>query len=283
MSSTPPLESDPTVDSSSSVLVPTPTVDSSIVVVENEEEEDLKYGFKRDEMYKDKFPIKSDEYDRHVFLSYKTASSWPPRVEDQSYDPLPSLFADSFKSNKSQIGKYAGNVIVFGAGSDGKVKGHWYGYVTPDDVPLLLDQHIGKGEVVEHLWRGEVCHPYEEKAEETEQKPKESDGVSLPNGTHFEKTEGETQGSSPKGMRQNGGGCCQGANGGTCCQDDSVELENKVAGKKPREGNGVCTRGVDKVSSWMGKLDQADAYTAVGVIGAVATVAVAYSIYRRSG
>lgn len=28
-----------------------------------------------------------------------------------------------------------------------------YGYVTPDDVPELLDKHIGKGEIVERLWR----------------------------------------------------------------------------------------------------------------------------------
>lgn len=28
-----------------------------------------------------------------------------------------------------------------------------YGYVTPDDVPILLEQHIGKGEVVGYLWR----------------------------------------------------------------------------------------------------------------------------------
>ena len=28
-----------------------------------------------------------------------------------------------------------------------------YGYVTPDDVPELLDQHIAKGEIIERLWR----------------------------------------------------------------------------------------------------------------------------------
>ena len=28
-----------------------------------------------------------------------------------------------------------------------------YGYVTPDDVPELLDRHIGKGELIERLWR----------------------------------------------------------------------------------------------------------------------------------
>eukprot|EP00268_Persea_americana_P063334 TRINITY_DN8209_c0_g1_i2.p1 TRINITY_DN8209_c0_g1~~TRINITY_DN8209_c0_g1_i2.p1 ORF type:complete len:331 (-),score=56.15 TRINITY_DN8209_c0_g1_i2:362-1354(-) len=55
----------------------------------------------------------------------------------------------------SHIGghKYAGNVIIFCPNTDGEVTGHWYGYVTPDDVPILLEQHIGKGEVVGYLWR----------------------------------------------------------------------------------------------------------------------------------
>lgn len=30
---------------------------------------------------------------------------------------------------------------------------HRYGYVAPEDVPLLLEQHIGKGEIVDWLWR----------------------------------------------------------------------------------------------------------------------------------
>jgi hypothetical protein len=28
-----------------------------------------------------------------------------------------------------------------------------YGYVVPDDVPVLLHKHIGQGEVVDRLWR----------------------------------------------------------------------------------------------------------------------------------
>ncbi|KAK8939312.1 hypothetical protein KSP40_PGU004605 [Platanthera guangdongensis] len=32
------------------------------------------------------------------------------------------------------------------------VEGEWYGYVGPDDVPALLEQHIGKGEIIDHLW-----------------------------------------------------------------------------------------------------------------------------------
>ncbi|WVZ14668.1 hypothetical protein V8G54_012234 [Vigna mungo] len=33
------------------------------------------------------------------------------------------------------------------------VGGHKYGYVTPDDVPALLDRQIAKGEVIQKLWR----------------------------------------------------------------------------------------------------------------------------------
>jgi len=37
---------------------------------------------------------------------------------------------------------YAGNLIIYGPNADGEVIGHWYGYVTLDDVPILLDQHF---------------------------------------------------------------------------------------------------------------------------------------------
>ncbi|XAR56807.1 hypothetical protein NMG60_11037411 [Bertholletia excelsa] len=58
----------------------------------------------------------------------------------------------------SHIGghKYAGNVIIFGPSIGGEVTGHWYGYVAPDDVTILLEQHIGKGEIVDFLWRGQM-------------------------------------------------------------------------------------------------------------------------------
>ncbi|KAH9331460.1 hypothetical protein KI387_003568, partial [Taxus chinensis] len=58
----------------------------------------------------------------------------------------------------SHIGghKYAGNIMIYGPNADGQVTGHWYGYVTPDDAPILLDQHIGKNEIVDRLWRGQM-------------------------------------------------------------------------------------------------------------------------------
>lgn len=46
----------------------------------------------------------------------------------------------------SHIGghNYAGNLITFNDGPDGKIMGHWYGCVTRNDVLTLLDQHIDK-------------------------------------------------------------------------------------------------------------------------------------------
>jgi hypothetical protein len=33
------------------------------------------------------------------------------------------------------------------------VLGFRYGYVTPEDVPEILEKHIGLGQVVDRLWR----------------------------------------------------------------------------------------------------------------------------------
>lgn len=190
-----------------------------------------------------------------------------------------------FVSPCSHIGghKYAGNVIIFGPNADGKVMGHWYGYVTPEDVPVLLEQHIGKGEVVERLWRGEVCQPQEEKKQELDLKPQQSNGVPYPNGTDLENNSEEFHESVSEGKMENGGSCCQGANGFTCCKDDKVVFDENVTENKPRGGSTKCANGVEKISAWMGRLEQPDILVGVAVIGAVASIAVAYSIYRRSG
>jgi hypothetical protein len=50
----------------------------------------------------------------------------------------------------------AGNVIIFSSNAKGELLGHGYGYVVPDDVPVLLHKHIGQGEVVDHLWKGQM-------------------------------------------------------------------------------------------------------------------------------
>lgn len=67
------------------------------------------------------------------------------------------------------------------------------------------------------------------------------------------------------------GGCCQGVNGSSCCREGGVDEK------------GAQTMAPSKFSSWIESLEQRDVLTAAAVVGAVATVAIAYSAYRRSG
>uniref|UniRef100_A0A5B7AWU2 Uncharacterized protein n=2 Tax=Davidia involucrata TaxID=16924 RepID=A0A5B7AWU2_DAVIN len=106
---------------------------------------------------------------------------------------------------------------------------------------------------------------YTEKAEKEDKKK-------LPNGKDVKKSKKPPQESSIQ-EKENVTSCCQGANGFSCCKDGSLEEETKkVHGK----------RGLGRLSCWMGKWEQSDVLAAVAVVGAVATVAVAYSFYRRS-
>ncbi|XP_010528220.1 PREDICTED: altered inheritance of mitochondria protein 32-like [Tarenaya hassleriana] len=145
--------------------------------------------------------------------------------------------------------KYAGNLIIFSSDSARNVSGHWYGYVTPDDVPELLDQHIAKGEIVQRIWRGQMGRPAGETAKGEEQ--------NLANGNSIEGSNGLT------------GGCCQGVNGVSCCQGENPEPAKKKETCKP--------------PGWFRSLEKDEVFLAAAVVGAVATVAVAYSFYRRSG
>ncbi|KAM2152773.1 hypothetical protein EV1_044476 [Malus domestica] len=86
----------------------------------------------------------------------------------------------------------------------------------------------------------------------------------------------------------NGGeSCCQGANsnGFTCCKEVSLEQNNGSEEKKVKETRESCARkdALGKLSSLIGNWEQSDVLAAAAVVGAVATVAVAYSFYRRSG
>ncbi|KAL3636643.1 hypothetical protein CASFOL_018942 [Castilleja foliolosa] len=160
----------------------------------------------------------------------------------------------------SHIGghKYAGNVIIFSANPDGKVAGNWYGYVTPSDVLELLEKQIGKGEVIDRIWRGQMGALVKE-AEQVEE-PKPADVII--NEKQPEETINEEN-------MENVQSCCQGVKGFSCCRAETVK-------KKPVN----CElRGL---SSWMEKFEQRQVLTTVAVVGALATVAVAYGFYRRA-
>ncbi|KAI4348203.1 hypothetical protein L6164_008956 [Bauhinia variegata] len=167
----------------------------------------------------------------------------------------------------SHIGghKYAGNLIIYSPGPDGKIMGHWYGYVTPNDVPELLDQHIAKGEVIQRLWRGQMGPSVEE--------GKGTDAQKLPNVVDTSKTEKNLS------NNENVGGCCQGVNGVSCCRSASFEQSNGTA--ETAEANKKQGRKM----SWPGsvKLNERHILTGVAICGAVVAVSVAYKFYRRSG
>ncbi|KAA0037587.1 altered inheritance of mitochondria protein 32-like [Cucumis melo var. makuwa] len=178
----------------------------------------------------------------------------------------------------SHIGghKYAGNLIIYQPGTDGKTTGHWYGYVTPEDLSELFEQHIAKGEVVERLLRGQMGTNPEEVQKEGEQK--------LPNGEDSKESKVEIKENGNQSKVETVASCCQGSNGFTCCRDESSGKSSSIEEKSKEISNDeqVPTT-ASKFSCWTGKWEQSEILTAVAVVGAVATVAVAYSIYRRSG
>lgn len=90
----------------------------------------------------------------------------------------------------------------------------------------------------------------------------------LTNGEHANKIEKSIESASVN-REENVTGCCQGLNGVSCCSFSSPAQNNKTKGSK------IC-------KNWP-TLKESDVLTAVGVLGAVAAVAVVYKLYRRSG
>ncbi|CAJ1963853.1 unnamed protein product [Sphenostylis stenocarpa] len=183
-------------------------------------------------------------------------------------------------SSCSHIGgsKYAGNVIIFGSSINREVTGHLYGYVTPDDVPLLFRQHIIAGEIFDSLWRGQIG------LSEDEQKKKQEQRLQV-NGAR--NLEGSTVASR---CQTDGESCCQDNEDSCCCQNDVLEERRELSANKNRENLNVLCRmnkgkGVSgKFSSmptWLDSWEQEDTYAALAVVCAAVSVAIAYSCYKQ--
>ncbi|GLT36745.1 hypothetical protein SLA2020_111050 [Shorea laevis] len=202
----------------------------------------------------------------------------------------------------SHIGghKYAGNVIIFGSNVNGEINGHWYGYVTPDDVPLLLERHIGKGEIVDWLWRGQMGLSEEEQKKFQELRLQVNGETNI-DGRSVEETQGQVAGEKiPACTSQTEGtGCCQGDEI-SCCQnpvvpekvDDwdaqssAVKLPlEKKGGKKLisqiNSGKGAYVRKVCATPTWFESWERDDTYAALAVVLAAMSVAVAYGCYKQ--
>lgn len=127
-----------------------------------------------------------------------------------------------------------------------------------------------------------LAFPTEDSQKVAEEKLLENGGTAFANGTILEKGEKEESQASAEGgdMVKDAGSCCQGPNGVSCCKDGNVEDTTNV--KKAAEG--VKTSCQERLSAWMnGEFEQNEVYAGLAVVSAVATIAVAYSIYRRSG
>ncbi|KAM1276336.1 hypothetical protein ACFX13_029572 [Malus domestica] len=204
----------------------------------------------------------------------------------------------------SHIGghKYAGNVIMFGSNCNRKVSGHWYGYVAPEDVPVLLEQHVGKGEIVDWLWRGQMGLS-EEQQKESQERRLQLNGETNVGKTTTELTQPKERGMNTSVCRSQIeiGGCCQ-ENGNSCCQNatlmeniNSPDLneiaakptaaEKKKSSRKPlsrmNSGKGASTRKVCAVPTWFQTWEREDTYAAVAVVCAAVSVAVAYKCYKQ--
>lgn len=178
--------------------------------------------------------------------------------------------------------KYAGNVIIFSSDAKGEVTGHWYGYVVPDDVPVLLHQHIVQGEVVNPLWRGQMGLSEEQQKQTLELR-------TMTNGAKETGTDGVS--CNPTAA----GGCCQGNGGFSCCQtnqkdetqDKSVaaEVNQKSSEKESDKDSGAGSKKGHVRScpmpTWFETWERADTYAALSVVAAAATVFVAFRVYKN--
>jgi hypothetical protein len=197
----------------------------------------------------------------------------------------------------SHIGghKYAGNVIVFGSSITGEVTGHWYGYVMPEDVPGLLEQHIEKGKIVDWLWRGQMG------LSEEEQRKAQELRLEANGGTHISRIRTTTQvkeepaqttdiitNNTECASHLQVNGCCQ-TNGTTsaststpCCQsltkcnDDKSKKSSKKQTMRKNSVRKVCA-----MPTWFDSWEHEDTYAVVAVLSAAASISVAYSCFKQ--
>ncbi|PKA48347.1 hypothetical protein AXF42_Ash020439 [Apostasia shenzhenica] len=192
--------------------------------------------------------------------------------------------------------KYAGNVIIFSSSVDGEVTGHWYGYVTPEDVTLLLERHIVKGEIIDHLWRGQMGLKEDDQRNKAQELRQQMDG-------EIQKKNFNNPGQATEaavyanGISNAAAGCCQGAASSSCCQNGSLvensqnhhaksakEQENQqtVPRQRSREGKPKSSnKRICAKPSWFESWEREDTYAALAVVAAIASIAVAYSCYRQ--
>lgn len=170
----------------------------------------------------------------------------------------------------SHIGghKYAGNVIIFrpSEGEGKQAHGHWFGYVTPDDVPVLLEEHIGKGEIIERLWRGQMG------VGEAEQKESQSRRMEL--------KEAERECACAKSIEN-------GVTEEYCCKTVAAPVVEPfhTSPEAVKHAESVLTSETSrwfKVPSWVQTWERGDTLATLAVIGAASAVVAAYYVVKAT-
>lgn len=176
--------------------------------------------------------------------------------------------------------KYAGNVIIYSPNASGEVTGHWYGYVTPDDVATLLDEHIGKCTIIEKLWRGQMGLIEAEQKEAQQHRLQENGGLleSEKDGCFCSQAYEQMNGDSGKKVAARSGCCQENVDSTECCK---VKKNDKNGKGKAGKFGGACNTW-SYVTSSFDSWERGDTLAALAVVGAVAAVAVAFHLCRKA-
>ncbi|KAL9259067.1 Altered inheritance of mitochondria protein 32-like protein [Drosera capensis] len=194
----------------------------------------------------------------------------------------------------SHIGghKYAGNVIIFGLNINQQVTGHWYGYVAPEDVPLLLEQHIIKGEIVEHLWRGQMglSEDDQRKAQEVRLRRRgeiDMDRIirqpSLPNAIYSPAPDESHPASQANGSDTLSPKLSE-ESGFARSRMEAMPTTETKSRKQLSRNNSYKGPGAQKVCgmpTWLECWEREDTYAALAVVCAAVSVGVAFSFYKQ--
>lgn len=227
-----------------------------------------------------------------------------PTLVSRFRDEIKSLGLQNVSvSPCSHIGghKYAGNVIIYGSNANGEVTGHWYGYVAPEDVFLLLQHHIVKGKIVDELWRGQMGLSEQEQMLSLELRLRVISGTNgHKNKEELAQIEANDSNSDPYRSRAEVAACCQEDADGysSCCQNPKLsrtvidsDTDNLSPNTVTAKGNRKLTsrsnscksfsRKVCAMPTWLESWEREDTYAVAAVICAAVSVAFAYRCYKQ--
>ncbi|CAH8392199.1 unnamed protein product [Eruca vesicaria subsp. sativa] len=178
----------------------------------------------------------------------------------------------------SHIGghKYTGDVIIYGSNINQKVTGNWYGFVTLEDVPQLLEQHIYRGEILDRLWRGEMGLSEDDQKKTQEQRFQERNFEKITNGEVSQESDNNVQ------HNRNSSWCLEENHTKIITSEKEISVKSEPSPVSSREkGSSYGFKVCAAMSTWLENWEKEDTYAALSVVCAAASVAIAYNCYKH--